>query len=80
MTSVPTVEGKVNECLPLVGDEQVRCWAELDQQVMEQVVPWVPIFVDNHAHIVSRRVVSTSFDQFATLPALDRIALSSREP
>jgi hypothetical protein len=43
---------------------------------MEQVVPWVPLLVENHVNIVSRRVVSTSFDQFATQPALDRTALS----
>ena len=77
VTSVPTLEEKVSECHPLIGDEQVRCWAELDQQVMEQVVPWVPLLVENHTFIVSRRVVATSFDQFATLPALDRTALAT---
>ncbi|HET6770358.1 MAG TPA: hypothetical protein VFH75_01795, partial [Actinomycetota bacterium] len=77
VTSVPSVEEKVRECHPLIGDDQVRCWAELDQQVMEQVVPWVPLLVENTTFIVSRRVVATSFDQFATLPALDRTALSS---
>lgn len=77
VTSVPSVEEKVSECHPLIGDEQVRCWAELDQQVMEQVVPWVPLSVENQIFIVSRRVVATSFDQFATLPALERTAVSS---
>jgi peptide/nickel transport system substrate-binding protein len=75
--SVPSVEEKVSECHPLIGDEQVRCWAELDQQVMEQVVPWVPLLVENHTYIVSRRVVATSFDQFATLPALEHTAVSA---
>lgn len=78
VTSVPTVEEKVSECHPLVGDEQIRCWAELDQHLMEQVVPWVPLFLPNNVYIVSPRVVATSFDQFTTLPALDRIALSRR--
>ena len=77
--SVPSIEEKITECRPLFGDEATRCYAELDQQLMEQVVPWVPLRVENQAFVVSRRVVSTSFDQFATLPALDRIALSSRE-
>jgi peptide/nickel transport system substrate-binding protein len=77
VTSVPTVEEKVSECHPLIGEEQVRCWAELDQQIMEQVVPWVPLLVENHTYIVSRRVVATSFDQFATLPALDQTAVSA---
>lgn len=77
VTSVPSVEEKVTECHPLIGDEQVRCWAELDQQIMEQVVPWVPLLVENTTFIVSRRVVATSFDQFATLPALERTALAA---
>lgn len=77
VTSVPTVEEKVSDCVPLVGDEQIRCYAELDQQIMEQVVPWVPLLVENHVYIVSRRVASTSFDQFTTQPAVDRTALSA---
>jgi peptide/nickel transport system substrate-binding protein len=78
VTSVPSVEEKVRECHPLIGADQVRCWAELDQQVMEQVVPWVPLLVENTTFIVSRRVVATSFDQFATLPALEQTAVASQ--
>jgi peptide/nickel transport system substrate-binding protein len=77
VTSVPSVEEKVSDCVPLIGGEQVRCYAELDQQIMEQIVPWVPLLVENHVYIVSRRVASTSFDQFATQPAVDRTALSA---
>ncbi|HEX6400164.1 MAG TPA: ABC transporter substrate-binding protein [Actinomycetota bacterium] len=76
VTSVPSIEEKATECRPLFGDEATRCYAELDQQLMEQVVPWVPLRVENQAFIVSRRVVSTSYDQFTSLPALDRVALS----
>jgi peptide/nickel transport system substrate-binding protein len=75
-TSVPNVEEKATECRPLFGDEATRCYAELDQQLMEQVVPWVPLRVENQAFIVSRRVVAHSFDQFTSLAALDRIAIS----
>jgi peptide/nickel transport system substrate-binding protein len=76
VTSVPNVEDKVDECHPLVGIESIRCYAELDQLLMEQVVPWVPLVFQNQVFIVSRRVVAHSFDQFASLPALDRIAVS----
>lgn len=76
MKSVPSIEEKMTECRPLFGDEASRCYAELDQQLMEQVVPWVPLRVENQAFIVSRRVVAHSFDQFTSLAALDRIALS----
>ena len=76
MTSVPSVEEKVSECHPLIDIESIRCYAELDQLLMEQVVPWVPLVFQNHVYIVSRRVVATSYDQFAALPALDRIAVA----
>jgi hypothetical protein len=76
VTSVPNVEDKVSECHPLIGMEGIRCYAELDQLLMEQVVPWIPLVFQNQVYIVSRRVVATSYDQFASLPALDRIALA----
>jgi peptide/nickel transport system substrate-binding protein len=74
--SVPSVEDKVSECHPLVGIESIRCYAELDQLLMEQVVPWIPLVFENQIYIVSRRVVAWSFDQFAALPALDRFAVA----
>ena len=77
VTSVPSIDDKINECLPLVGIEQVQCWAEADQLLMEEVVPWVPYLSESYVRTVSDRVVSYSFDQFTTSPALDRIALES---
>jgi peptide/nickel transport system substrate-binding protein len=73
--SVPTIDDKVTECRALVGDAQIRCWAETDQLLMETVVPWVPLTVENQLFIVSERVVGASLDQFTTLPALDRLVI-----
>jgi peptide/nickel transport system substrate-binding protein len=73
--SVPSIDDKIAECLPLVGIEQVQCWAEADQLLMEKVVPWVPYLSESHVGTVSSRVESYSFDQFTSSPALERIAL-----
>ncbi len=73
--SVPSIDYKIQECLPLVGTEQVQCWAEADQILMEEVVPWVPYLSESHVRTVSDRVASYSFDQFTASPALERIAL-----
>ncbi len=43
---------------------------------MTEVVPRVQYMYLQHAQVVSERVVAYSFDQFASLPALDRIALA----
>ena len=43
---------------------RTQCWAELDQYLMTEVVPWVPYMFVNHVQVVSERVVAYSFDQF----------------
>jgi hypothetical protein len=80
VTSVPSIDDKVEECVALVGDVQVRCWAEADQLLMERVVPAVPYVFENVVQLISERVVTYSFDQFAAAPALDRITVSPADP
>jgi peptide/nickel transport system substrate-binding protein len=75
VTSVPSLDSEIAECARLVGGAQTRCWAALDQLVMEQVVPWIPYAAPNEARTFSARVASFSIDQYANLPSLDRIAL-----
>ncbi|MGH2597422.1 MAG: ABC transporter substrate-binding protein [Actinomycetota bacterium] len=77
VVSVPSIDDEIDKCMALVGDLQVRCWAEADQTLMETVVPWVPYVFENKVLLVSDTVVAYAFDQFAAQPALDRIALSS---
>ena len=76
VTGVPSVDDKVAECSELEpGDERFQCWAELDQQLMEEVVPWVPYLFDNSVDIISENVQNYSFDQFAGLAAFDSLAV-----
>lgn len=76
VTSVPSVDDRIQVCLERRGAARTQCWAELDQYLMTEVVPWVPYMITESAEVVSERVVAFSFDQFSTLPALDRIALA----
>ncbi|MGH2634777.1 MAG: ABC transporter substrate-binding protein [Actinomycetota bacterium] len=73
---VPSAEDQINACIPLSGDERLQCWADLDTYLMEEIVPWVPYLFDNNVVVTSTRVVGWSFDQFAGLPALDRLAVA----
>jgi ABC-type transport system substrate-binding protein len=75
ITSVPSVEDRVGQCDSLIGAAAAHCWASLDQYLMEKVVPFAPFSFGTDLTIVSPRVVAFSFDQFADLPALDRIAV-----
>ena len=73
---VPSVDDRINECQEMTFGPQVACWAQLDQYMMENVVPWVPLLNEVEARIVSERVETMNFDQFVSMPALERIALT----
>jgi peptide/nickel transport system substrate-binding protein len=76
VTSVPSVDDRIQVCLERRGAVRIQCWSELDQYLMSEVVPWVPYMFTEVAVAVSDRVVAYSFDEFSALPALDRIALA----
>ena len=77
--AVPSVDGKIRQCLRLIARSQTECWAETDQLLMERVVPWVPYLFEATAFVVSRRVARFTFSQSSAieLPAFDRIALKA---
>lgn len=77
VTEVPSAEDKLAECAPLTGDERITCYAELDQLLMEEIVPWVPYLFDNNVDVISTRIVNYSFDQFAGNAALDQMAIAT---
>jgi peptide/nickel transport system substrate-binding protein len=76
VTGIPSVDEDVEQCSALdPGDERFQCWADLDQKLMEEVVPWVPYLFDNSVDIISENVQNYSFDQFAGLAAFDSMAV-----
>jgi hypothetical protein len=75
VTTVPSVDARVEACLPLVGPAQFQCWAGLDQYLMENVVAWVPYAEQRFANLSSPRVATWAFDAMTNYPALDRLAV-----
>jgi peptide/nickel transport system substrate-binding protein len=75
--SVPSVDAKLGECQRLVGGAAFQCWAELDQLLMEEVVPVVPFGATDNVRVASARVVNLVVDQAFQNPSLDRIALET---
>jgi peptide/nickel transport system substrate-binding protein len=73
---VPSADEKIDECLAMpVGDERITCWAEADQMIMEDIVPWVPFLFDNDVDLAGERIVNYTYDSSAGLMALDQVAL-----
>jgi ABC-type transport system substrate-binding protein len=76
VTSVPSVDDRFDACQERRGVARTQCWAEYDQYLMSEIVPWVPYMFMEQTVVVSERVVAYSFDAFTSLPALDQIALA----
>jgi len=66
----------MTKCTAETGDTRVSCWANVDKDLMENVVPWVPYLFDNNVDVFSSRIVNYQFDQFAGLMALDQIGVT----
>jgi peptide/nickel transport system substrate-binding protein len=76
VTDVPSVDSKFKECDAIpVGDERYQCWAEFDQMVTEEVVPWVPINFAKDVFVWSDQVQNFIYDQFSGQPNLAQMAL-----
>jgi ABC-type oligopeptide transport system substrate-binding subunit len=77
---VPTADEKIEECLSLpIGDERITCWAEADQMIMEDIVPWVPFLFDNDVDLQGDALQNYVYDSSAGLMALDQVAVSGGE-
>ena len=73
--STPSVDDRIEACQTAMGSDQPTCWADLDQFLMEQVVPVVPILFPGIQTPFSTRVLHASIDQWTAVPALDQVAL-----
>ena len=76
VTEVPNVDDAIKECNPTTDEERIQCWADFDEMISTEVVPWVPYLFDNNVDIVSADVVNYTFDQFHGGAALDHIGLA----
>ena len=79
VTEVPNIDARLAACTALVGAAQTKCWAELDQHLTQEIVPWVPYIFEGYVRTVSADVAHYSFDQSVGLPALDQIAIDAAE-
>jgi peptide/nickel transport system substrate-binding protein len=75
--SVPDLDPRLDACLALYYEAQTRCWAQLDQYLSEEVVPWIPLTSEQVGWLVSDRVGDVSIDASdpLPLPAIERLSV-----
>ena len=72
---VPSVDGDIDACGALSGDERRVCFEDLDKKLMEEVVPWVPYLFANNIQITGPAVVKWDYDQFSGTTAYAHVAV-----
>jgi peptide/nickel transport system substrate-binding protein len=75
--ALPNVDSEVDGCNKASGDARTQCWIKLDQDLMENVVPWVPYLFANALTVVNKDVVNYTFDQFSGIISLTHIAVNN---
>jgi ABC-type transport system substrate-binding protein len=73
--SVPSVDPMIKACDELVGAAAVACWTRLDQYVIAELMPTVPLAFGEVIRLTSPSIVSFAWDQGAQSPALERLAV-----
>jgi peptide/nickel transport system substrate-binding protein len=77
VTEVPSVDEDFQACDAMeLGDERYQCWADFDQKITEEIVPWVPINFISDVFIPGDAVVNFNYDQFSGQPALSEMGLA----
>ena len=74
VTEVPSVDAQVERCRQEISADQAPCWARIDQYVMTELLPAVPIAEISPLRLSSAEIGALPWDQIYLEPALDRIA------
>lgn len=75
VTSVPSMDAQIKQCLPLTGDPRVQCWANADKYLMQNIAAIVPLTFNNTANIVSSRTCNYTYSLYDSQTSYDRIAV-----
>jgi ABC-type transport system substrate-binding protein len=76
-TEVPNLDAKIDECsAEPVGPSRIQCWADWDQQLMEETAAVIPWLFDNDVDIAGPRIVGYVKDAMSGLISIDQIALA----
>lgn len=77
VTEVPSVDAQITSCVALTGAAQFSCWAEMDQYVMERVVPWIPLDTRQVLRLTSANVSNFMFDASLAMPSLANVEVAT---
>jgi hypothetical protein len=75
--SVPSIVPEILACNQEVGARGIACWTRLDQYLVTEVMPAVPLAFGRSIRISSPSIGTFSWDLANQQPALDRLAVTA---
>jgi ABC-type transport system substrate-binding protein len=75
--NVPNVDADIDACQKMyLSAERRECWRDLDDKIMEEVVPWVPYMWGNRSTLVGPRITSYEFDRFTEVTSFTHLEVA----
>jgi len=74
---VPSVDGRINACEAETGTSRVTCWSNLDEYLMQNVVPLVPYLWSNVIVITGSDVTHFEADPISQGTTFTQVAVSN---
>jgi ABC-type oligopeptide transport system substrate-binding subunit len=77
--SIPTIDTDINNCEKILATDPSRmtCWVNMDRNLMENVVPWIPYLWATQPTVVNPSVTHFEFDQFSTVVSPTEVAVNN---
>jgi peptide/nickel transport system substrate-binding protein len=78
--TIPNVDADINSCekVPATDPSRTTCWVNLDKQVMERIVPWVPYLWADNPTVTNASLTHYEFDQFSGYISLTQVAVNNK--
>lgn len=73
---VPNLDADIERCVTTSGADRATCWMQLDEEVMANVMPWVPIRFPDTLVVAGRTLARFEFDQAFGVISLCHIAVA----
>jgi ABC-type transport system substrate-binding protein len=74
---IPSVDNQVNSCESKLGSPRIQCWANLDKNVMQNIVPVVPYLWHTLLTVTGQDVTHFEADPFSTSTSFTQVAVSN---
>lgn len=75
LTDIPSIDADIDKCTELLDDERLTCWEDMDKNLMENIVPWVPYLDATNVDTIGPAVSKYEYDQFSGTTAYSRVAV-----